>query len=109
MRSREEWQEGNGAVLSPSPVWGAPGREHRLGAFTGERTRSPVLVGPAPARQERPSELLDGLGTASATASLQTLPTELSPAQGCPSCSHLLSLCPPHCHPPHSTALCHSP
>lgn len=48
---------------------------------------------------------LNGLGTVSATVSLQTLLTELSPDQDFPPCCHLLSLCPPHCHPPHSTAL----
>lgn len=94
MRSREEGQEGTWALLSPSPMWGAPGKEYRLGEPSKEqRTRSPALVGPGTARQERQNYLLDGLGTLSATISLQTLPR-----------CHLLSLCPPHCHPPHSTA-----
>lgn len=54
MRSREEGQEGTWALLSPSPMWGAPGKEHGLGEPSKEqRTRSPALVGPGTARQER--------------------------------------------------------
>lgn len=41
MRSREEWQEGNWAVLSPSPMWGPPGREHRLSEISQEKGRGP--------------------------------------------------------------------
>lgn len=100
MRSREEWQEGNWAVLSPSPIWGAPGKEHRLGEPSREKGQ-----GPQHWWGQGPDGLPDGLGTVSATVSLQTLLTELSPDQDFPPCCHLLSLCPPHCHPPHSTAL----
>lgn len=74
----------------------------------GRKDKVPSAGGARDSQAGQNYDLSDGLGTASATITTQSLPTALSPGHGCPPCCHLLSL-PPSTQHSLCTALCPSP